>query len=119
MEHKSFADNQPKKREKEKYIPVLILFPLFFHTKALSVTLSSTALGELEACSSVILGCKFRLFAQVWGFLVVFQKQVSVFSTSKVFAGHGPLPTDSSSPSIHSSELKMLSVAGVSFAKPV
>jgi len=109
-----------KDSEKEIYIPVLIILPFFFfYTKALSVTLSDTTLREIEAYSSVTLDCKFRLFAQVWGFLVAFQLKVPMFSSRNVPAGKGPLPPDSSSPSIHSSELKMLSVAAVSFAKPV
>lgn len=83
------------------------------------MTLTYISLRELETCSSVTLTVKYRLLAQVWVFLIVFQNHVSMFSSRNVCTGDGPLPTDSSSHSIYSSRLKMLSVAAVSFAKPV
>lgn len=51
--------------------------------------------------------------------VVVFQVEVSLFSSRNEFAGDSPLPTDSSSPKVHSSELKMLSVTVASFPMPV
>lgn len=124
MEHKSFADNQPKKREREserkrnEYL--FLFFSLTFFTQKHSQwlrpiqpsgNLKPVAVSHLTANSDYLHGSGY--------FLVVLQIQVSMFSSRNVFAGDGPLPTDCSSPSIHSSELKMLSVAVVSFAKPV
>lgn len=59
------------------------------------------------------------VFVVVVVVVVVFQVEVSLFSSRNEFAGDSPLPTDSSSPKVHSSELKMLSVTVASFAMPV
>lgn len=119
FEEKTFPDINQKERYRQKG-KHFYLFIYFLHKSTLnnfvciqpSENWKPVALLHLTVNSDYLQSYVFVVV------VVVFQVEVSIFSSRNEFAG-SPLPTDSSSPRVHSSELKMLSVTVASFALPV